>query len=66
MRIYANYFFQARIIFFSRIHVKRVETCNQRDPGGAKLFIVSDEQNPSGKWWCLFHLIDILKAIPAF
>lgn len=48
------------MIFFSRTHVKRAETSNQRDPGGAKPFTASDEHNPSGKWWCLFHLIDIL------
>lgn len=48
------------MIFFSRIHIKRAETSNQRDPGGAKPFTVSDEHNPSGKCWCLFHLIDIL------
>lgn len=48
------------MIFFSRIHVKRADTSNQRDPGGVKPFSISDEHNPSGKLWCLFHLIDIL------
>lgn len=60
MRIYVNYFFQARMIFFSRMHIKKAETSNQRDPGGVKPFTVSDEHNPSGKCWCLFHLVDIL------
>lgn len=55
--------FQAGRIFFNRIYVKRAETSNQTDPGGVKPFTLSDEQIPSGKRRCLFHLINILPFV---